>query len=296
MIVVKIRGGVGNQLFQYATGRSVAHKKHTALKLDTSWFADQTTRHYALHHYQIETEEASPAEVERLIGGDLRGLRRKLFNFIQRRRLYYRRNVVKEKITRRFDPNIFRTKKDAYLIGYWQTNKYFKDIESSLRREFCLKDVVSGKNASMEEKIKRVDSVSLHVRRGDYVTNSRYQRKFGVCSLGYYQQAIELIAERIRVPQFFVFSDDKEWARENLKFSHPIAFVDHNSREEAHQDLRLMSLCKHHITANSTFSWWGAWLCEHPGKIVVTPARWFKQSDQKMHDLIPEGWQKIDAW
>lgn len=296
MIIVKIRGGLGNQFFQYAAGQSMAYRNNTTLKLDTAWFDDQTTRNYALPHYQIEAEVASPAEIDHLTGAQLRGLRRKLFNFIQRHRPYYRRNVVEEKIARRFDPNIFRIKEDAYLIGYWQTEKYFKNIEASLRREFRLKEEIGGKNASVANQIEGVNSVSLHVRRGDYVTNPRYRRKFGVCSLGYYQQAFAMIADRISNPRIFVFSDDTAWARENLKFQYSITYVDHNSKEEAHQDLRLMSLCKHHITANSTFSWWGAWLCEHPDKIVVTPERWFKQSDQKMHDLIPDGWHKIGAW
>jgi hypothetical protein len=205
---------------------------------------------------------------------------------------------VKERTScrRQFDSNIYKVKDKVYLVGYWQTEKYFSCIESSLRKEIRLKEPISGQNAHMAEQIRDVNSISLHVRRGDYVSNPRYRRKFGVCSLSYYQLAIEMIARKSSNPHLFVFSDDIEWARENLETSYLITYVDHNSKRDAHQDLHLMSLCKHHITANSTFSWWGAWLCENPDKIVVTPERWFKQSDQKMHDLIPEGWHTIRAW
>lgn len=133
-------------------------------------------------------------------------------------------------------------------------------------------------------------AVSLHVRRGDYVSDARTHAAHGLCSIDYYRAAVRYIIDRVEAPEFFVFSDDIAWARGNLDISHPCHYLDHNRGAESYNDMRLMSLCHHHIIANSSFSWWGAWLNPRDDKIVVAPARWFASGNRRLDDLFPPGW------
>lgn len=148
-------------------------------------------------------------------------------------------------------------------------------------------------NEQVAQNILSVNAVSLHVRRGDYVSNLTINQFHGTCSLEYYNQAIAQIAKKVETPHFFVFSDDPEWVKSNLKIDYSITIVDHNNADKNYEDIRLMSLCKHHIIANSSFSWWGAWLCRNPNKIVIAPLKWFNDKSINTTDLIPDGWIKI---
>jgi hypothetical protein len=139
-----------------------------------------------------------------------------------------------------------------------------------------------------------VESVSLHVRRGDYVSNARANAVHGTCSLAYYRQAIALVRERVIAPRFFIFSDDISWARAHLSFDDaPATFVDWNGPEAPQEDLRLMARCRHHVIANSSLSWWGAWLSTTPGQIVVSPRDWFSTNNDRARDVVPERWIRI---
>lgn len=135
--------------------------------------------------------------------------------------------------------------------------------------------------------------MSLHVRRGDYVSDARTHATLGVCSLDYYRAAVRYIADHVEAPEFFVFSDDIAWAQANLELGHPCHYVDHNRGAESYNDMRLMSLCRHHIIANSSFSWWGAWLNPRADKVVVAPARWFAGGNRVVDDLFPPGWVRL---
>jgi hypothetical protein len=138
-----------------------------------------------------------------------------------------------------------------------------------------------------------MSSVSLHIRRGDYVSNSVNREIYATCSMDYYHRCAIEMTRRVTDPHFFVFSDDIEWAKDNLDIKHAVTYVDHNSQEEAYKDLCLMSKCKHHIIANSTFSWWGAWLADNKDKIVFAPSRWYNDSKHGEQDLIPEDWHRV---
>jgi hypothetical protein len=297
MVIVNIYGGLGNQLFQYAAGRAVAHRNKTVLKLDISAFESYSLRKYELGVFNIVAEFASAMEIARLkpkpksLAGKVEWRIRRYFT----RHLvpYYRRSVFAEQSLESFDPNIFKARKDVYLEGYWQSERYFFDIEPIIRREFTLREEPNLANRTMLERIRQVNAVSLHVRRGDYVTNPHTNQFHGVPSLHYYAAAIDLIANQVDHPQFFVFSDDIAWVKENLTLDFPITYVDHNGSENAQEDLRLMSNCRHHIIANSSFSWWGAWLASNSDKVVVAPSAWFAAVTVDPASRYPKEWHVL---
>jgi hypothetical protein len=162
-------------------------------------------------------------------------------------------------------------------------------VASTIRTDFAFRQPLTGLNVEIAQEIAVVNSVSLHIRRGDYASNPKTLSTHGTCSLAYYKEAIRKIIERVESPHLFVFSDDIDWARDNLNIDLPIRYVDHNRDSESFNDMRLMSLCRHHIIANSSFSWWGAWLNPHEDKIVVAPNNWFANSNNTK-DLLPTGW------
>ena len=290
MVIVCLMGGLGNQMFQYAAGRAVAHRNRTQLKLDVSALERDAARSYRLHPFNIVESFATTDEVARFTKRDLRG---RISRRVERYLLPpYRRPVFTQRFAH-FDPDILRLRRSVYLRGYWQSEKYFKDIEQIIRQEFTLRHAPDAENQRLARIIANTNSVSLHIRRGDYMSNPRFSRKFGVCPLEYYQRAVVEVAERVSDPHLFVFSDDIDWARDNLGLQHPLTFVAHNDADKDYEDLRLMSLCRHHIIANSSFSWWGAWLCTHSGKIVIAPEKWFKEPGRDTRDLIPDSWHRI---
>ena len=293
MIIVKIIGGLGNQLFQYAFGRRIAEMHQVPLKLDIKEFETYALRTYKLFHFNIVAEPASMTEIVHLKGSRRQGSWARFYSHIQKRRPYYRQSFIKERQPFVFDANILKVPKNVYLEGYWQNENYLKDIELILRHEFTLRSAMRGRNAELANKILSCNSVSLHVRRGDYVSDTKTNQVHGVCSLEYYLAAIKKIEELIESPNFFVFSDDIPWVQENLKCEHPIKFVSHNGDEFDYEDLRLMSLCRHHIIANSSFSWWGAWLNTNPTKIVLAPKIWFYEPSINTRNLIPKGWMVL---
>lgn len=296
MIVVRLMGGLGNQLFQYALGRKIAHLHNTALKLDTAWFSipsTDTPRTYRLDHFNITGTIATPDEVRRIDGGRSTGwgpLHTRIADLItpERKRRYIRERVHS------FDPTVLQVPDDVYLDGYWQTEKYFNDIEDIIRREITLREEPDPINQAMAGQIQAGPSVSLHVRRGDYVSNPATQQFHGNCSIDYYNRAIAMMTEFLDDPTFFIFSDDLIWAEENLEIPGEKTFVAHNGPEKEYCDLWLMSLCDAHIIANSSFSWWGAWLhrssADHH---VIAPETWIQSGSIDTRDIIPDTWIRI---
>lgn len=293
MVIVRLIGGLGNQLFQYAAGRAIAQRHNVPLKLDTSRFEGTPQRKYALDNFRISASLATASEVRHLTGSNGNRARRRLTKFYQGYLPYYRQSVFVERGFQ-FDPNFFRARREVYLIGYWQSEKYFRDISEVLETEFAVRNELHGLNAVMVERVRAESaSVSVHVRRGDYATDPTIRGVHGTCSLDYYQGAVAKLVSLGIQPRLFVFSDDISWARANLHFDYPITFVDHNNEGAACEDLRLMSLCKHHIIANSSFSWWGAWLSKNPTKTVIAPRRWFNNAGHDTRDLIPSSWIQL---
>ena len=193
-----------------------------------------------------------------------------------------------------YNASIENTGKDCFLSGYWQSSRYFMAIEFLIREEFKFQKVSDKKNVNKVAQIKNENSVSLHIRRKDFV-NNKYHDIHGTCSIEYYLKAVKYIADMIKSPHFFIFSDDIEWAGTNLNLAFPYEFVSGNTGELSYIDMQLMSLCKHNIIANSSFSWWGAWLNRNPDKIVIAPEQWFvdESMNAKTTDLIPETWLRL---
>lgn len=293
MIITQLIGGLGNQLFQYAVARRIAHFKNCQIKLDLSGFRNYNLRTYRLSYFNIIENIASPDEIASLKGSQGKNLPILALGLINKIQPYYKRSYIKE-CHFHFDPNMMKAPCNAYLEGYWQSEKYFKDIENIIRSEFTLKHEPDAINKEIYHIIGNSNSVSIHVRRGDYISNPITNQVHGVCPLDYYYRAIDKINELVKEPpHFFVFSDDPNWAGENLKTEDPVMVVSHNSLDKDYEDLRLMSLCKHHIIANSSFSWWGAWLCTNKEKIVIAPNKWFNTNEHDTRDLIPDSWIKI---
>jgi hypothetical protein len=183
--------------------------------------------------------------------------------------------------------------KDACLVGYWHSERYFSAVADELRPLFQLRDEARGRNAELLARMAAEPAVSLHVRRGDYAANPATKAFHGLLGASYYQAAVARMQELAPGARFYVFSDEPAWVRENLQLPEGSVMVDHNG-EAAQEDLRLMSACRHHVVANSSFSWWGAWLDPRPGKLVLAPRHWFRpESGVNDRDLVPSSWERL---
>ena len=292
MVIVKLLGGLGNQMFQYATGRAVAHRLGTQLLLDVSAFAQYDLRRYELGEWAIRARVASPQELAQA------GVAAKPTKWLSQigRALGYGRAVYDFKeASFAYNPEILQVTSPVYLDGYWQSDRYFSHVAELLRQEFVLKHTLDRNNERMAARIRDAGmrAVSLHIRRGDYVSDPHTAQYHGVCSLDYYQAAVDHLAERVPDPHFFVFSDDLDWAKDNLKLRHAMTLVDVNDADQGARDMALMMMCQHYVIANSSFSWWGAWLNSHADKIVVAPERWFSGASHDTSDLIPASWIRL---
>ena len=292
MIVVKLIGGLGNQLFQYAVARHIAEIHRVVLKIDISGFETYKLHKYSLWPFNIQENFASLEEVTALTVRK-QGIVERVIRRVLHKPPKPAPTHIREKKRFHFNPDILNLSAGVYLDGSWQSEKYFADIETVIRQEFTVKTPQVGKDKELAEQMASCESVSLHIRRGDYVSDSHTNQILGPSDLDYYFRCVEYFTQTVKNPHFFIFSDEPEWARNNLKLSYPTTLVDHNEADKNYEDLRLMSQCRHNIIANSTFSWWGAWLGQNPKKIVLAPKRWFKSDDYNPKDLIPDKWIKV---
>jgi hypothetical protein len=289
MIFVKLIGGLGNQMFQYATARRLSHHHNTDLFLDVTGFASYALRKYELDIFRIHAKIASPELLKHVSFSRKDSVRLGIRHLLlgETKAQYFKEPTIA------FQETVVYLPDNIYLDGYWQSEKYFAEIADLLRKDLSFVTHPSAINKNLLEIISGCNSVSLHIRRGDYVSNRSTMEIHGVLGIDYYVRALDLMEEKVKDPQIFVFSDDIHWARENLKTDLPLHFIDHNGAEKNYEDLRLMSNCKNHIIANSSFSWWGAWLSSNPEKNVITPLNWFNQSNMDTRDLIPASWYRI---
>lgn len=294
MIIVRLMGGLGNQLFQYAAGRSLAYRHNSSLKLDISLLKTVkgiTPRLYMLSPFSITENFITEEELRqiRYSGGRMYNQLISFAGVLSNLKPIF---LVKEQGFT-FNPGFLLWSDNICLQGYWQSEKYFHPIKEIIRQEFTIRTPPDPINKNLEKTISSVNAVSIHVRRTDYVTNPDTTRTHGVCGVEYYQNAITEMMRAVDAPHFFVFSDDPSWARSNINANAPIQYICHNDLTKSHEDLRLMIQCHHHIIANSSFSWWAAWLCRHPDKIIISPKRWFNQPGIDTRDLIPESWIRL---
>jgi hypothetical protein len=294
MIVVKLKGGLGNQMFQYAAGRSLAHMHQTELYFDTT-FLDKdpngayTKRNLEISVFNTDVNKALPEQIKKFsIGASnryTRTLQRHLPNLFT--------TLYAAESGNLFQKQFFGYPKNTYLDGFWQSEKYFKSIESILIEEFKPSESLNDQNETWLKKIKSVNAVSVHVRRGDYVSLKNAKEHHGILPIQYYELAIKYLQEKNREMELFVFSDDLDWCKHNLKFDAPIHFVDVNQQQNFHLDLCLMSHCKSNVVANSSFSWWAAWLNQNGDKTIVAPKQWYAQNALSTTDLIPGTWIQL---
>jgi hypothetical protein len=292
MVIINTIGGVGNQMFQYAFAYALSQRNKKTMKIDISNFDSYDLRTFELNYFNISPEIATIEEINQLKykseSWPLKQLR-KLRRLPPRlSKDYYQEAHF------HFDKNALSLGKDVYFEGYWQSEKYFYDFRNDLLEQFTLTEAVSSKAQKYEQLIENSESVSLHIRRGDYVSNTLTNDYHGTCGINYYKNAILNIKEKANDSHFFIFSDDLIWAKANLNFIDNITFIELDSGAPDIEEMYLMSCCNHNIIANSSFSWWGAWLNKNTEKKVIAPSKWFNDESLDTKDLLPEGWTVID--
>ncbi len=288
MVIVQLMGGLGNQMFQYSFGRSIALKNKCDLKLDLSTYENYEWHEYSLSPFNIKATIANQSEIDVLLQKHdhfINKVLRKTMNLGQVK-------IIEKNIA--FNPDYLHIKAPVFLSGYWQSENYFIENKHIIENELNINIPASIDNQRLLDDINTCNAVSLHIRRGNYVSVTEFNNVLGTCSLDYYDSALHFISEKIENPVFYVFSDDILWAKENLNSDHNFIFVDINDAKHDYEDLRLMQHCKHNIIANSTFSWWAAWLNNFQDKIVIAPKQWFRgeKNIDSLH-LIPENWIRL---
>lgn len=290
MIVVKLVGGLGNQMFEYASAKGLATKLAVEIKMDKGWFSQiptsATPRHFELNSFKLKHDSidfkpyfagTSLARTGKAFVAPIFG--RRVLNLYREPHYHY-------------SADLLRQPDNTYLDGYFQSEKYFAHIREDLLSDFVWAKPATGKNKKLLEVIMEDESsVSIHVRRGDYVSSANTAEFHGLRGVDYYQEATKIIEKSLRRPNYYVFSDEPDWCKKNLKFKHNTAFIDWNT--DGAEDMRLMKSCRHNVLANSSFSWWGAWLNTNEEKIVVAPRQWFNDPAIDTNDVIPRSWQRI---
>jgi hypothetical protein len=291
MIIVKLVGGLGNQMFQYAAGRQLAHLHNTPLLIDSSFLEKHphgayTKRELELLVFNVHLQIASPDQIKQF-RIEKSG---KVSRVLQRNLPILFSNVYAAESGLHFHKQFYNFPENTYLDGFWQSEMYFNDIKSILLKEFVPKDPMNALNEQWLKRISSCESVSLHVRRGDYITPAA-MKHHGILSADYYNKALQTVKQKCSGSiEVFIFSDDLHWCKENLLPDEKTHFVDANQEKDFHWDMILMSRCKHNIIANSSFSWWGAWLNQHTEKCVVAPEKWFADDTIRNDNLIPSTW------
>lgn len=287
MLVIGCAGGLGNQMFQYAFYFKQKLKNNRCVKFDISSF-----NNYKQHNgfeldkiFDLDIDYATRNDI-RESGKALNSLDRIKNKLLLKKRPYYSRKPY-EAIT--FFPEMEKLK-DGYYFGYWQSQKYFEDISEKVRTIFRFKDIDEDNNY-IYKKILNNNSVSIHIRRGDYL-NSKNKIFQNICTEAYYKNAVNYINEHIENPKYYVFSNDIGWCKSNLDIK-SVEYIDWNTGDNSYRDMQLMSYCKHNIIANSSFSWWGAWLNKNPAKIVCVPERWFNSEKGETIDVCPSEWIRM---
>ena len=285
---MRYNGGLGNQMFQYAAVASLADKLNADFYFDCDFFNHSYSRPYQINIFQQNSRE-------------IKGLR---YRILWAFRKYIKNNFLGINV---YGENDFDWEKrfeqiqdNTYIFGFFQSHKYIN--EQLIKKHFVFRFEPDAQNLSIIRKMQDEDSISMHIRRGDYVQKKRYASVYNHLDFNYYSKALEIIANEVQKPVIYVFSDDIEWVKENLNLENcpkckekgaRVEFISHNQGDKSWEDLRLMSNCKHNIIANSSFSWWGAYLNSNPKKIVVAPEKWFQKIQNNPDDLYPKDWIRI---
>lgn len=281
---INIYGGLGNQMFQYAAGRALSLRYQVPLCLDLSLFSQKHDANTTVRTYQLGIFKNITATIQ---NGNSFPCQR----FITRIRKYLPFSRVIREPHFAYWPAFAEITPPATLDGYWQSEKYFMDFQKEIRHDFTFPALPDKAEQLSKEIAATPESVSVHIRRGDYASNPQAQSFHGNLQQSYYSRALKTIKDSCGQTRLFIFSDDPQWARENFDCcGHDATIVDLASPDTPHHDMHLMSLCKHHVIANSSFSWWGAWLAKEPG-ITIAPRKWFaKKSFEEYKDIYCDNW------
>ena len=285
MVTVKIIGGLGNQMFQYAYAKALQQRGYE-VKIDISAFGSYDLHQYGLDKYNIDLEASTKKENDKFYKNNI-------FSKILRKLGLDFSKKIKEK-SLLFDSDLLNIEDDSYIEGYFQSEKYFKNIREVIIKQFTINQKVSNYAIEIENKIKNSqNSCSLHIRRGDYL-NSTNINIHGICDIEYYKNAMKYLEEKVGNLNYFIFSDDIEWVKDNLVIENAI-YIESKEKRIPHEDIYLMSLCQHNIIANSSFSWWGAWLNQNENKIIIAPKRWFADDTMQKQsgDIVCESWVRL---
>lgn len=281
MIIIKFSGGLGNQMFQYALYKSFC-EKGIETYADTSFYDTNSC------HNGFELEKLFPIQLKRI---DIAYVKEYAYTsnniFSKFFRKFFPKETFYQEIGEKsiiYNPKVFEFK-NKYLFGYWQSEKYFKEIESIIRNEFTFREDALDVDTELLKKIASDNSVSMHIRRGDYLNTPIYK---DVCTLEYYNNAINFIKKHVENPKLYIFSNDIEWCKRKFK-NENFYFVENRNKSMAFMDMFYMKNCKNNIIANSSFSWWAAWLNSNRDKIVIAPDKWLNY-DIGSSDIIPETW------
>ena len=291
MIIARPVGGLANQMSVYAAARALAEHHDVPLKLDLSGLADDKLRVFELDKLNISAELATPHEISHVSRQSNSRLVNKLKKKL-RKKLGWHFGIYKEQ-SLIFDDGFFDLPDSMYIWGNFMSVRYYEPIKEILSREFQVSSPLSAATKEWQDRMQPCEAVSLHIRRGDYANNPSTRAHHGLLGLDYYRKAIETISDKVGSPEFFIFSDDLQWVRENLRSDLPMHFVDANDSKNGYQDYHLMLSCSHYIIANSGFSRWPAYLNDKVGKIVCLPEIWLQKEQIKDDDVAPADWIRI---
>ncbi|MBX3749525.1 MAG: alpha-1,2-fucosyltransferase [Opitutaceae bacterium] len=307
MIITRLNGGLGNQMFQYAAGLALAEARRTVLKLDVSWFREDPTyeahNRYALSCLNVTEQFATDEEIGRCRGTPFTRTERWLGKVAARLRLrqiaarYAETGHWHPAPTFRFYPEFHALPDFSFIEGTFQSEKFFAPIAPLVRLHFSLRYPAPPGVQAVADRIRSGGpSALVHFRRGDYARNPTFKDAIGVLGPGYYERALRHLRERHPDVTLYVFSDDIDTIAREFRTDLPHVFVREVAHWHSYDKIRLMSLCDHAIISNSTFAWWGAWLNPRPDRTVIAPEPWFVNSVHDTRDLVPERWTRLPGW
>jgi len=287
MVILRLMGGLGNQMFQYAAGVNLARRLGTRLLIDSSDFATQHKRRFALDCFCLGCDDGEILLDD--LGAEALVRSRPAWTWLHARkpdRYYYFRERQFH-----YDPYFERVRGNVVLVGHWNSERYFAGSREAVVAALQLKPELERQlDPALCARVASGNSVALHVRRGDYVQEAKVAQVHGFIGLDYYRDAVAALRARVANPVFYLFSDDKEWVREHFSWLENHVIIDVDNRYRDYEDLALMARCRHNIIANSTFSWWSAYLNRNPDKCVIAPRQWFRDRKKNTRDLYVKDW------
>ncbi len=295
MINLNLKGGLGNQMFQYAFALSIAEETNKKITFDDR-FSNQHNGFELGKAFGIKPSKPDATEIVKLKISNFK--KNQIIKFCSKKNQFIKNFLLKNSlIEEKLSYQKYKVHSDSKILfidGYWQSALYFKSIEKMIKEKFEFPPLPELEKNKYGIDILETNSVSIHIRRGDYL-NEKNKKIYCICGEDYYSKSISHILRKVNNPKFYIFSDDVEWAKKNIKFNQLTTYIIKEKSHISYIDMQLMSMCKHNIIANSSFSWWAAWLNKNQEKIVIAPKKWFINKDLNLQSrtIIPATWEKL---